>query len=112
MESGGDCGMGTDEEYLEYEDDETPTIPAREAFRRFWPLTQGLRRWLVLVWVCTVIAALAETESILLFSDLTDRALAKGSLSAFWSPAVKWLGVAIGGAFVAYVGNSIAAWST
>ncbi|MEV0905698.1 ABC transporter ATP-binding protein [Streptomyces hokutonensis] len=101
-----------EEEDLEYEDDETPTIPARTAFRRFWPLTVGLRRWLVLVWVCTVVAALAETESILLFSDLTDRALAKGSLAAFWSPAVKWLGVALVGAVVAYAGNSLAAWAT
>ncbi|MBK6017742.1 ABC transporter ATP-binding protein, partial [Streptomyces sp. MBT53] len=104
--------MDAEEEDLEYEDDETPTIPARTAFRRFWPLTVGLRRWLILVWVCTVIAALAETESILLFSDLTDRALAKGSLAAFWSPAVKWLGVALVGAVVAYAGNSLAAWAT
>ena len=104
--------MDVEEEDLEYEDDETPTIPARTAFRRFWPLTVGLRRWLILVWVCTVIAALAETESILLFSDLTDRALAKGSLAAFWSPAVKWLGVALVGAVVAYAGNSLAAWAT
>jgi ATP-binding cassette subfamily B protein len=104
--------MDTEEEDLEYEDDETPTIPARTAFRRFWPLTVGLRRWLILVWVCTVVAALAETESILLFSDLTDRALAKGSLAAFWSPAVKWLGVALVGAVVAYAGNSLAAWAT
>lgn len=30
-------------EELEYEDSEydTPTIPARMAFRRFWPLTRG-----------------------------------------------------------------------
>ncbi|MFE9597392.1 ABC transporter ATP-binding protein [Streptomyces hokutonensis] len=104
--------MDMEEEDLEYEDDETPTIPARTAFRRFWPLTVGLRRWLILVWVCTVVAALAETESILLFSDLTDRALAKGSLAAFWSPAVKWLGVALVGAVVAYAGNSLAAWAT
>ncbi|WP_427925383.1 ABC transporter ATP-binding protein [Streptomyces sp. cg40] len=104
--------MDVEEEDLEYEDDETPTIPARTAFRRFWPLTVGLRRWLILVWVCTVVAALAETESILLFSDLTDRALAKGSLAAFWSPAVKWLGVALVGAVVAYAGNSLAAWAT
>ncbi|MGW1211116.1 ABC transporter ATP-binding protein [Streptomyces sp. NPDC002499] len=107
--------MGTEAADLEYEDDEsdeTPTIPARTAFRRFWPLTRGLRRWLILVWVCTVLAALAETEAILLFGDLTDRALAKGSLSAFWSPAIKWLGVAIVGAVVAYAGNSLAAWAT
>jgi ATP-binding cassette subfamily B protein len=102
--------MDTDEEDLEYED--TPTIPARTAFRRFWPLTRGLRRWLIAVWVCTVLAALAETEAILLFSDLTDRALAKGSLSAFWSPAAQWLGMAVIGAIVGYAGNSLAAWAT
>ncbi|MGW7407079.1 ABC transporter ATP-binding protein [Streptomyces sp. NPDC054833] len=95
---------------LEYED--TPTIPARTAFHRFWPLTRGLRRWLLVVWLCTVLAALAETEAILLFSDLTDHALQKGSLSAFWSPAVKWLGIAAVGAAVAYAGNSLAAWVT
>ncbi|WP_316749584.1 ABC transporter ATP-binding protein [Streptomyces herbicida] len=101
---------GSGSEELEYED--TPTIPARTAFRRFWPLTRGLRRWLLIVWVCTVLAALAETEAILLFSDLTDHALQKGSLSAFWSPAVKWLGIAAVGAAVAYAGNSLAAWVT
>lgn len=112
-ESGRVMDMDADEEDLEYDEDYgTPTIPARTAFRRFWPLTRGLRRWLVLVWVCTVIGALAETEAILLFADLTDRALAKGSLSAFWSPAVKWLGVAIVGALVSYAGNSLAAWAT
>ncbi|MEU6069119.1 ABC transporter ATP-binding protein [Streptomyces sp. NPDC047082] len=101
---------GSGSEELEYED--TPTIPARTAFRRFWPLTRGLRRWLLIVWVCTVLAALAETQAILLFSDLTDHALQKGSLSAFWSPAVKWLGIAAVGAAVAYAGNSLAAWVT
>ncbi|MFF4502888.1 ABC transporter ATP-binding protein [Streptomyces sp. NPDC001401] len=103
--------MDTEEdEELEYED--TPTIPARTAFRRFWPLTKGLRKWLLAVWACTVLAALAETEAILVFSDLTDNALQKGSLAAFWVPAVKWLGVAVVGAVVAYAGNSLAAWAT
>src|SRR2546422_8044370 len=101
--------MEEDEE-LEYED--TPTIPARTAFRRFWPLTKRLRKWLLAVWVCTVLAALAETEAILVFSDLTDNALQKGSLAAFWAPAVKWLGVAVVGAIVGYAGNSLAAWVT
>lgn len=109
--------MGRDGENAEYakhaghveSDDEiaydtpTPTIPARTAFRRFWPLTKGLRRWLVTVWLCTVLAALAETEAILLFGDLTDHALQKGSLAAFWDPAVKWLAVAVAGAVVAYM---------
>ncbi|MFI9806495.1 ABC transporter ATP-binding protein [Streptomyces sp. NPDC052301] len=97
-------------EEVEYED--APNIPARTAFRRFWPLTRGLRRWLLLVWLCTVLAALAETEAILLFSDLTDHALEKGSPAAFWAPAAKWLGVAVLGAAVGYAGNSLAAWAT
>ncbi|MEU5594375.1 ABC transporter ATP-binding protein [Streptomyces sp. NPDC020298] len=105
--------MNLDEdEGEEYEYEETPTIPARTAFRRFWPLTRGLRRWLLIVWICTVLAALAETEAILLFGDLTDNALEKGSLGAFWSPALKWLGIAAVGAVVAYAGNSLAAWAT
>jgi ATP-binding cassette subfamily B protein len=95
-----------------YEAGDTPTIPARTAFRRFWSLTKGLRGLLVVVWVCTVLAALAETEAILLFGDLTDHALQKGSLSAFWDPAAKWLGIAVVGAIVAYAGNSLAAWVT
>ncbi|MEV6835302.1 ABC transporter ATP-binding protein [Streptomyces sp. NPDC051133] len=97
-------------EESEYED--APTIPARTAFRRFWPLTRGLRRWLLLVWLCTVLAALAETEAVLLFGDLTDHALEKGSPAAFWSPAAQWLGVAVLGAVVGYAGNSLAAWAT
>ncbi|MGW5116495.1 ABC transporter ATP-binding protein [Streptomyces noursei] len=82
-----------------------------EAFRRFWPLTQGDRRWLVLVIMCAVLAALAETVTILIFAQLTDQALAKGSVSAFWHPAGIWLGVAVFGAIVGYLGNSVAAWT-
>ncbi|SMQ17117.1 ATP-binding cassette, subfamily B [Streptomyces sp. Ag82_O1-12] len=96
-------------EELEYE---TPTLPARIAFRRFWPLTRGLRRPLLIVWLCTVLAAVAETAAILLFGDLTDHALREGSLSAFWGPAAQWLAVAVAGAAVGYAGNSLAAWIT
>ncbi|WP_079178134.1 ABC transporter ATP-binding protein [Streptomyces mangrovisoli] len=81
------------------------------AFRRFWPLTRGDRRWLLVVVACVVVAALAETAAILLFSELTDTALQAGSLSAFWGPAGAWLGVAVAGAVVGYLGNSLATWT-
>ncbi|MEU9382950.1 ABC transporter ATP-binding protein, partial [Streptomyces sp. NPDC048279] len=84
---------------------------ARVAFRRFWPLTRGDRGWLGAIIACVVVAALAETAAILLFADLTDNALAAGSLSAFWGPAGAWLGVAALGAFVGYLGNSLATWT-
>ncbi|MEU1593801.1 ABC transporter ATP-binding protein [Streptomyces sp. NPDC005708] len=105
----------TCEDHDAYEDDAvgaTPAVPARTAFRRFWPLTKGLRGRLVVVWVCTVLVALAETEAILLFGELTDHALERGSLSAFWDPAAAWLGIAVAGTIVAYAGNSLAAWVT
>ncbi|MEU8907452.1 ABC transporter ATP-binding protein [Streptomyces mirabilis] len=83
----------------------------REAFARFWPLTRGDRTRLLLIIGCVVVAALAETASILLFAQLTDHALKTGSLSAFWEPAGAWLGVAVIGAIVGYLGNSLAVWT-
>ncbi|WP_329265335.1 ABC transporter ATP-binding protein/permease [Streptomyces sp. NBC_01478] len=86
-------------------------VPVRQAVSRFWPLTKGDRSWLVLICVCVVLAALAETASILLFSELTDNALQAGSLSAFWAPASMWFTAALLGAFVGYIGNSLAVWT-
>ncbi|MCX5343776.1 ABC transporter ATP-binding protein [Streptomyces atratus] len=80
------------------------------AFRRFWPLTKGDRRWLVLIFLCAVLAAIAETITVLLFAELTDTALQTGSVSAFWKPAGQWVAVAVIGAVVGYLGNSLAAW--
>jgi ATP-binding cassette subfamily B protein len=83
----------------------------REAFRRFWPLTRGDRKWLVAIVACVVVSALAETAAILLFAELTDNALKAGSLAAFWGPAGAWLAVAVLGALVGYAGNSAATWT-
>ncbi|MET7847581.1 ABC transporter ATP-binding protein [Streptomyces avermitilis] len=83
----------------------------KEAFARFWPLTRGDRKWLALIIGCVIVSALAETASILLFAELTDHALKAGSLSAFWGPAAAWLGSAALGAFVGYLGNSLATWT-
>ncbi|SHL59849.1 ATP-binding cassette, subfamily B [Streptomyces yunnanensis] len=89
----------------------TRHVGAVEAFHRFWPLTKGDRRWMLLVGLCAIVAALAETVTILLFAQLTDQALAQGSVSAFWNPAGTWLTVALLGAVVGYLGNSLAAWT-
>jgi ATP-binding cassette subfamily B protein len=83
----------------------------RQAFARFWPQTRGDRRWYVLVCCCVIVAAVCETVAILLFGNLTDHALEKGSLAAFWTPAGAWLAVAVVGAVIGYLGNSLAFWS-
>ncbi len=89
----------------------TRRVGLKESLRRFWPLTHGDRRWIVLICLAAVAAALAETVAILLFAQLTDKALQKGSVSAFWVPAAMWLGVAVVGAVVGYLGNSLGAWT-
>ncbi|WP_255954096.1 ABC transporter ATP-binding protein [Streptomyces odontomachi] len=71
-------------------------------------MTAGDRLQLALVCACAVLAALAETAGILLFGRLTDDALTAGSVSAFWGPAGVWLVVAVAGAVVGYLGNSLA----
>ncbi|MCL7497197.1 MULTISPECIES: ABC transporter ATP-binding protein [Streptomyces] len=88
----------------------TRRVGFKEAVRRFWPLTRGDRRWIVLVILSAIVATLAETVAILIFAELTDNALQKGSVSAFWGPAGLWLGLAVAGAIVGYLGNSLAAW--
>ncbi|WP_406014999.1 ABC transporter ATP-binding protein [Streptomyces sp. NBC_00984] len=88
----------------------TDPISIVVAFRRFWPLTKGDRRWLILILLCAVLAAIAETITVLLFARLTDTALQTGSVSAFWKPAGQWLAVAVIGAVLGYLGNSLAAW--
>ncbi|MFF7331131.1 ABC transporter transmembrane domain-containing protein [Streptomyces sp. NPDC008150] len=80
----------------------------KEAFARFWPLTRGDRAPLAAVVGCVVVAALAETASILFFARLTDHALGSGSLAAFWGPAGGWLAAAVVAALVGYFGNSLA----
>ncbi|MEU5210341.1 ABC transporter ATP-binding protein [Streptomyces sp. NPDC020742] len=88
----------------------TQRVGLKESLRRFWPLTRGDRRWIILVCLAAIVAALAETAAILFFAQLTDNALQKGSVNAFWQPAALWLGVAVLGAVVGYLGNSLAAW--
>ncbi|MFF3629235.1 ABC transporter ATP-binding protein [Streptomyces sp. NPDC002164] len=89
----------------------TDPIGVWRAFRRFWPLTRRDRWWLVVVFVCAVLSAVAETVTVLLFAELTDTALGQGSVSAFWRPAGLWLAVAVAGAVTGYLGNSLAAWT-
>lgn len=68
----------------------TDPVSILASFRRFWPLTRGDRRWLVVIFLCAVLAAFAETVTVLLFAELTDKALQTGDVSAFWKPATQY----------------------
>ncbi|MBF9073744.1 ABC transporter ATP-binding protein [Streptacidiphilus fuscans] len=92
------------------DDGGAPGDSGLRALVRFWPLTRGDRRWLVLVSVSLVVTALAETVVVLLFGDLTDSALQTGSLRAYWGPAGVWLAVSVVAALVGFAGNCLGAW--
>jgi ATP-binding cassette subfamily B protein len=113
----GPPGLSTDASPVQADDpgEDAPRAAAhltvRQAFARFWPMTRGDRRWFVLICLGVIVAALCETAAILLFSNLTDNALQQGSLAAFWTPAGQWLIVAVLGAVIGYLGNSLAVWT-
>jgi ATP-binding cassette subfamily B protein len=86
-----------------------PGASVRAAARRFWPLTAGDRRWMVLVGALCLLTALGETAAILLFGELTDGALRDGDLGGFWTPAAQWLAVAVATALCGYLGNTLSA---
>jgi ATP-binding cassette, subfamily B, bacterial len=66
---------------------------ASGVFRRFWPYTKDNRRGLVLGGLCTLVVSGCEVATVGMFSMITDRALAKGNLGAFWGLAAWWLGI-------------------
>jgi ATP-binding cassette subfamily B protein len=70
-------------------------VSARDAFRRFWPYTRGIRRWLVAGALLLVLAAAGEVAAIWLFGDITDHVLAAKNLHAFWTPALMWLQLSV-----------------
>ncbi|WP_433179772.1 ABC transporter ATP-binding protein [Actinoallomurus sp. CA-150999] len=70
-------------------------VSAKDAFRRFWPYTRGIRRWLVVGALLLILSAACEVVAIWLFGDITDRVLAAKDLHAFWTPALIWLEVAV-----------------
>ncbi|MEV0148641.1 MULTISPECIES: ABC transporter ATP-binding protein [unclassified Nonomuraea] len=88
-----------------------PTVSIRRTFREFWPGTRGLRRLFVAGAVLAILAAACEVAAIALFGHITDKVLTTRVLSAFWAPALAWLGLAIvagvmsfGGAYVTALG--------
>ncbi|GLY85509.1 ABC transporter ATP-binding protein [Actinoallomurus iriomotensis] len=80
-------------------------VSAREAFRRFWPYTRGIRRWLVVGALLLVLAAAGEVAAIWIFGLITDHVLAAKNLAAFWTPALVWLQLSVLTAVASFGGD-------
>ena len=78
-----------------------------QTFRRFWPLAKPDRKLLALGGVLAVLAAAGEVTAIWVFGIITDDALSAKNLSAFWTPAAAWLGVAVLAAGATYAGDCL-----
>ncbi len=82
-----------------------PAVSIRDAFRRFWPCTRGVRRFFVVGVVLAIVAALCEVAAIWLFGRITDEVLSAQNLGAFWTPAFTWLGLVAIAGLASFVGS-------
>ncbi|WP_406311580.1 ABC transporter ATP-binding protein/permease [Streptosporangium sp. NBC_01639] len=82
-----------------------PSVALREAFRRFWPFTHGIRKLFAAGVVLAIVAALCEVAAIGLFGLITDEVLSRGNLGAFWGPASAWLGLAVVAGLASFTGS-------
>lgn len=72
-----------------------PAVSLRRTFREFWPDTRGLRWFFVAGVIFAIVAALCEVVAIRLFGYITDEVLTTRDMTAFWTPAALWLGLAV-----------------
>ncbi|WP_433246789.1 ABC transporter ATP-binding protein [Streptosporangium sp. CA-135522] len=82
-----------------------PMVSIREAFRRFWPDTRGVRRLFVAGVLLAIMAALCEVAAIWLFGRITDEVLSRQDLGAFWAPAFVWVGLAVVAGLASFFGS-------
>jgi ATP-binding cassette, subfamily B, bacterial len=102
---GGPGGAG--EEMVEA----APEVAAGPIFRRFWPLTRGLRRGLVLGLALVVLGTGAAAAQTWLFKVLIDRVLVPRDFAALAGVAGAYAGVTAVNGAVAYANQYLAAWN-
>ncbi|MBO1420310.1 ABC transporter ATP-binding protein, partial [Streptomyces sp. FH025] len=84
---------------------DSPTIPLRELFRRFWPWVRPDARWLPLNAVLLVLGAFGEVISVWLFKDLIDDVLVPRQFADFWPLAGAMLGADVAAALLTFAGT-------
>ena len=89
---------------------ETPVVPVREIFRRFWPDARPYRRWLLVSLVFIVAVPAIATVEIWLFKLLVDEVLVPRELQALFWIAAAYVGLTILGGLVSFVDEYLAAW--
>jgi ATP-binding cassette, subfamily B, bacterial len=91
--------------------DAAPHVSVRDAFRRFWPDTRGLRGWMVLGLALVALASASSGADIWLFKILIDDVLVPRDFRVFPLLAVGYVGITLGGGLVSFANQYIAAWT-
>ncbi len=88
----------------------SPTVPLREAVRRFWPWVRPDARWLPCSGGLLVLGAFGEVVSVWLFKDLIDDVLVPRHFAAFWPLATAMVAVAVVAALLTFAGSYTTTW--
>jgi ATP-binding cassette, subfamily B, bacterial len=89
---------------------ETPVVPVRELFRRFWPDVRPYRSWLLLsLLFIAAVPAIAVVE-VWFFKLLVDDVLVPGDLRPFAWLAAGFVGLTLLGGVVSFLDEYLAAW--
>jgi ABC-type multidrug transport system fused ATPase/permease subunit len=89
---------------------ETPAVPVREVFRRFWPYAKPYRRWLLVSLVLIAVVPAIETATIWMFKVVVDRVLVPHDFGPLWWIALAYLGLTLLAGVASFLDNYISTW--
>src|SRR3954453_19832566 len=97
-----------------FEDDalvpETPAVPPREVFRRFWPYAKPYRRWLLVSLVLIAVVPAIETATIWMFKVVVDRVLVPHDFGPLWWIALAYLGLTLAAGVASFLDDYLSTW--
>jgi ATP-binding cassette subfamily B protein len=89
---------------------QAPVVAIREIFRRFWPYTRSLRRWLPVLIALTAVSPLIEGAELWVFKLLVDDVLVPKDFGAFPPIALLFLALTVGGGLLSTGKSLLSAW--
>src|SRR3954467_6936212 len=97
-----------------FEDDalvaESPPVPPREVFRRFWPYAKPYRRWLLVSLVLIAVVPAIETATIWMFKVVVDRVLVPHDFGPLWWIALAYLGLTLAAGVASFLDDYLSTW--
>jgi ATP-binding cassette, subfamily B, bacterial len=89
---------------------ESPPVPIREIFRRFWPYARPYRRWLLVSLVLIALVPAIETASIWMFKLVVDKVLVPHDFGALWWIALAYFGLTLLNGAASFLDDYISTW--